>query len=218
VCGGTGGRDVFYTIHLTADEAYYLDTFGSSFDTVIRVYHGTCMAGAAPNGTRCHNDQCTTTQSQGIWDLTTGDSCVVIDQNTNAETTGSLVLHVERGHRTGQLRTDTATGDTSTATDQQTATCASTGPDVGYYFSLCPNQSVTVTATTCNVATTWDTALSGRGPTNQITCNDDDATCTGNLAASTITFTANGPHLFWIVLDAGAAGAEGAYEVDSTIN
>ncbi|HET9990477.1 MAG TPA: hypothetical protein VFQ65_18230, partial [Kofleriaceae bacterium] len=66
-CGGSGGRDVYYKIHLTTNEALYLDTFGSSYDTVIRAFHGACTDGVAPAGTQCHNDQCNTVQSQGVW-------------------------------------------------------------------------------------------------------------------------------------------------------
>jgi hypothetical protein len=217
-CGGTGGRDLYYKIHLTADEAYYIDTFGSDFDTVIRVFRGPCADGPAPGSTKCHNDNCSTAQSQGVWDLTSGDWCVVVDQNSNAETKGSLRMHVERGNRTGSPVAATNTSDTTGGSNQSTGTCAATGNDVGYYFTGCPGGSLAVTATTCNAATTWDTALYARGAAGQITCNDDDPTpCAANAAASRISFTANGAHLFWIIVDAGSTGAVGPFEVDTTI-
>ena len=75
-----------------------------------------------------------------------------------------------------------------------------------------------MTATTCNAATLWNTALYSRGQNGQITCNNDDAACTANTGASTISFTANNAHLFWIIVDAGAASAAGPFELDTTIN
>ena len=48
---------MFYTVHLTAPEVFYFDTFGSDFDTVIRILRGSaCTGGAAPMGTHCRND------------------------------------------------------------------------------------------------------------------------------------------------------------------
>ena len=222
-CGGVGGRDVYYKVHLTADEAYYIDTFGSNFDTVLRVYHGVCAAGVAPNGTDCHNNQCSTLQTQGIFDLLAGDTCIVVDQASNAETKGNLTLHVERGHRSGLAIAAVVTGNTTGGTDQSTPPCNNvTGNDVGYYFTGCPGGVQAVTATTCNATTLFDTSLYARsypaGTLTELACNDDDAACIANTGASTISFAANGAHLFWIIMDAGSDGAAGPFEVDTTFN
>src|SRR5262249_42293694 len=58
-CGAAGGRDVFYKVTLQAPQVYYFDTFGSNFDTVVRVFAGACTAvtGATPiRG--CGDDSC----------------------------------------------------------------------------------------------------------------------------------------------------------------
>jgi len=223
-CGGAGGRDVYYKIHLDADEAIYLDTFGSDFDSVIRVFHGTCVDGVTGVGvTTCHNDACATTQTQAVWDLTAGDVCVVVDQNV-AEAHGSLVLHVERGKRSGvPLMLGTSVmGNTSLAIDQSIGVCTAAGPDLGYHFTSCPNQSRSIKASTCNGSLLYDSAIyarsgNGSGAILNLACNNDDVNCITNPTASTITFTAQNAHLFWIIVDAGTTAAGGAFQLDTSI-
>jgi hypothetical protein len=224
-CGSNGGRDVYYKIHLTSDEAIYLDTFGSNFDSVIRVFHGSCTDGTPPFTTVCHDNACGGMQSQGVWDLGAGDNCVVVDQVDNTVTTGSLVLHVERGGRSGlPIRLGTpVVGTTVGGTDQSTPPCDNVpGPDVGYHFTECPSVSETFTATTCNATTTtWDSALYLRGPgiNPNTKCNNDDPTPCASNAGSALTpaATATGPHMFWVIVDSGAANTSGAFEIDTTV-
>jgi hypothetical protein len=216
LCGSAGGRDVFFKVHIMAPEAYYLDTFDSSFDTVIRVYHGPCNGNATPSSATCHDDQCDTTQTQNVWDLGFGQSCIVVAQKSSAETTGALTLHVERGHRSGQgidLGTP-VTGDTTGAKDQSTGvagpTCSdAAAPDTGYHFTICPATTNTGTASTCNATTAFASETYILGPDQaQLACGACDATSTA---------TVSGPHMYWIVVDGAAAAAVGAYELDTTI-
>ncbi|CAN5445801.1 hypothetical protein BH11MYX1_BH11MYX1_22410 [soil metagenome] len=223
-CGGTyPGRDVFYKLHLDANEAVYLDTFGSDYDTVIRVYQGGCLDGPAPSpSTICHNDMCGTTQTQAVWDMHAGDNCIVVDQPTDPGGNGSLTLHVERGHRTGKLLTlgTAAVGTTVGATDQSQAQCDMVpGPDSGYYYTVCPNQSQTFVATTCNSATNYDDSLYLLGPNgNTQRCRDNDGTCVINSSfAGVNVLTVTGPHMFWIIVDSGAPFAAGNYEIDTIL-
>ena len=223
-CGGDGGRDLYYKIHLAADEAIYLDTFGSNFDSVIRVFHGACVDGVAPMiGTTCHDNACGGKQTQAVWDLHAGDNCVVIDQSV-AEPNGALVLHVERGRRSGQPVTlgTAITGDTTNASDQMIGTCSQTGNDLGFHFAECPGMTQTISATTCNATLAFDSSLyakaaNGTNPLTNLACNDDDANCAANTAASTISFSATGPHLFWIIVDAGSPSVAGMFELDTII-
>ncbi len=69
-CGNQGGRDVFYQFALPAEEVVYFDSYGSNFDTVIRVFAGACTAIGATMA--CSDDQCGTTRSQGAVDLAAG--------------------------------------------------------------------------------------------------------------------------------------------------
>jgi hypothetical protein len=77
-CGDPGGRDAFYQFTLPAEEVVYFDTFASSFDTVVRIYAGTCSALGAIK--TCGDDACATTRSQGALDLLAGTYCLVVDQ------------------------------------------------------------------------------------------------------------------------------------------
>jgi hypothetical protein len=222
-CGSNGGRDLFYKVTLAADEVYYIDTFGSSFDTVLRTYPGPCLT-TTPGNAVCHNNNCSSNQSQFAGTLTAGDNCIVVDQYSSAETTGSVMLHVERGGRNGTKLsggTSTVTGDTCAATDVWTGSCGGAGKDVAYYAAGCPMSAMTLTATTCNASTTWNTAIYVRrsNDMSERGCNNDDANCTANLAASTITsLSLGGAHLFWVVIDGNAASDCGTYALNITLN
>ncbi len=215
---------MFYTIHLGTDEALYLDTFGSTYDTVLRVFHGACHGGAAPSSTQCHNDACMTAQTQGVWDLAAGDTCIVVDQFAAAGTAGMLTLNVERGLRSGApLSLGTPISDnTNNGTDQSVAPCdVQPGPNLGYHFTECPGVSETFVATTCNATTDFDAALYIRGPNGNLRCNDDDATCMTGPAtggnATTKAVTVTGPHMFWVIVDAGGNNTSGNFELDTIV-
>lgn len=225
LCGSAGGLDVFYKVVLSADEVYYFDTFGSDFDTVIRVIRGDCVGGTAPNGTSCRNDACGVPQTQYATTLTAGTNCIVIDGLDGTQTGHSLKLHVEPGGRTGTRVATTGgtfTGNTTMDANVSQASCAMhVANDHGYYFTACPGQSLAATATTCNMATAtaaWDTAVYATGPGGELACTDDDGTnCSLDGGLSTVAFTAAGAHLFWIVVDAGSDNVAGAYELDVTL-
>jgi hypothetical protein len=160
-----------------------------------------------------------------VWDLNAGDNCVVVEQASSDETTGSLVLHVERGRRSGQpisLGTS-VTGNTMTdGTDQSVAPCVNVpGPDLGYHFTECPGSSDTFVATTCNAVTSFDDVLYIRGPGGPaLRCNDDDAACAtgvGALNATTTAVTVAGPHMYWIIVDASNANEGGAFQLETIV-
>ena len=233
-CGSDGGLDVFYKVHVTASEVYYIDTFGSdpTLDTIVRVYKGACVAGVSPQGTVCHdNAQCgSSVHTQWVGTLAAGDNCIVVDGTNGTQTGTSLKVHVERGHRDGiavnSIRTPTGSytesGNTTGTTNVQDGTCAMHGfGEIGYYFIECPGQSLSVTASTCNAttaATPWDTAVYADGPGGELACQDDDmAACTLGGGLSTINFTTSGAHLYWVLVDGGGGTpSTGAYELDLT--
>ena len=128
-CGGDGGRDVFYFAQPAAAEVFYFDTFGSNFDTTVRVFPGVaCNAIAGNMVPRCNDDACNTSgASQLALSLPAGTSCIVIDQNA-AETEGDVMLTVIPGGRDGTpLASGIATemGDTcmSTNVSEPNITC-----------------------------------------------------------------------------------------------
>ena len=230
ICGAAGGLDVFYTINLASDEVIYLDTFGSDFDTVIRVFRGACTGGAAPLSSVCHDNanNCNSVQTVWLGTMRAGDNCIVVDGLDGTQTGHTLKLRVERGQRNGGLVTPagvigsptyTAMGTTAGSTNVEDGSCGQhMAPDNGYAFSLCPGVSKTVTATTCNQTSAsagWDTLIWSRGPAGELACVDDDgANCTISGGLSTISFPASDHHLYWVVVDGGSPTASGAYQVD----
>ncbi|MDB4958090.1 MAG: lysyl oxidase-like [Myxococcales bacterium] len=224
-CGFAGGRDVFYRVGVFTDETYYIDTFGSDFDTSIRVFHNISCASVtgATNGAICRNDMCGTLQSQYAGTMS-GENCIVITQHSSNETKGHLVLHVERGNRKGYsgllTGTVTLTGSTCNGINDYMGNCGGAGPNIDYFTTGCPGQTQNLTATTCSAATLIDTSLFVLGPgSTQIACNDDDAACTASGADSTIpTVQLVGAHLFWVIVDMQTAGGCGTYSLTATLN
>jgi hypothetical protein len=223
-CGGDGGRDIYYSIDLTAPRVYYFDTLGSSFDTVIRVFPRSCVnVGTGANARACQEDSCGGTQSQVAASLPAGQSCVVIDQDSAAETAGEVMLRVIAGSRDGlplPAGMQTLTGDTSGASnvmDPVDVNCdepGSNGRDVAYFFTQCPGTTRLLDAETCT-NTAWDTVLYVRnGNTNQIACNDD--ACGALQTRVSNVSIANGV-FFWLVLDAYDATHFGAYQLRTNL-
>ena len=223
-CGGSGGRDVFYQVTLSAPRVYYFDTFGSSFDTMIRVYARSCAnVGTGPSGLACGNDSCSTEQTQMALSLPAGTSCIVIEQASSAETSGNLTLEVIAGSRDGMPMAagmQTLTGSTANSTnimDPVDTNCdgpGSNGKDLAYFFTACPSQTLLLDAETCTGAS-WDTVLYvRRGNTNQIGCNDDAC---GNLQTRITNVSISGGEFFWLVIDGYDAGHSGAYTLRTNL-
>ncbi|HEY5951996.1 MAG TPA: hypothetical protein VIV40_41150 [Kofleriaceae bacterium] len=223
-CSGDGGRDIYYSISLAAPRVYYFDTFGSSFDTVIRVYARSCATVASgTNAKACQNDSCSGAQSQLAVSLPAGQSCVVIDQASSAETSGTVMLDVIAGSRDGSALPSgiqMLSGDTSGASnvmDPSDVNCdgpGANGKDVAYFFTLCPTQTLLLDAETCTGAN-WDTVLYVRnGNTTQISCNDD--ACGANQSRISNASISNGP-FFWLIVDGWDATDSGTFTVKTNL-
>ena len=229
-CAGHGGVDVFYTLALDAAEVVYLDTFGSSFATELRVFPGK-PCNALPNNGPCSEAACGGSHSQLATQLPAGTTCVVVDQKSG-ETGTALTLHVTRGGRAGtrlgtgvQTYTDDSCANGTDATDPP-MTCASgdtnTAKDLAYYFTVCPNTTAHLDATTCADATQthFDTVmyLAQEGGAS-LACDDDDSTCAARTerpdkADGSIlhSVAVPGPGLFWLTVD-GYSGQCGGYQL-----
>jgi hypothetical protein len=219
-CGSTGGRDVYYTFSLPAAEVVYVDTFGSSFDTTVRIFSGSCPSLGA--NAACFDDACSILQTQGATQLAAGTYCLVLDQFSSSQTTGTAVLTFTRGGRTGVAITGASsqTGNTCAGVDASDGSCrANTAPEAAYHFMACPSATRTVSANTCT-GTTWDSVLYVRKApgTTDAACNDDTTGCGASGLQSSISATSvTGPGLFWLIVD-GYMSNCGAYTLDYTIN
>jgi hypothetical protein len=204
-CGGSGGLDVFYSVTLTDAQVYYFDTFGSSFDSLVRVYDGACTTATAQKA--CGDDSCGGAQTQIAISLAAGTSCIVVDQAAASETGTDVTLNVIPGGRDGTALDggmQTATGDTCPATntwdpvDQNCDGPGSGGKDLAYFITVCPGDSMLLDADTCT-GTSFDSVLYVRrgGAGAQVGCNDDD--CNAQSRVSNVPLM-NGV-LFWLVVD-----------------
>jgi hypothetical protein len=223
-CGAAGGRDVFYTVTLAAPQVYYFDTFGSSFDTVIRVFDKACgNVGTGANATACVDDACGGGKSQLAVSLPAGTSCIVVDQQSSAVIGGAIMLRVIRGGRDGRPLASgisSNTGDTcplTNVTEPVDVNCdgpGSGGRDDALFFTLCPSQTLTLDADTCNATTSYDSVLYVKRVTGQqVGCNDD--TC-GTQSRITNVPISNAS-LFWLYVDGYDPSDCGPYQVDTNL-
>jgi hypothetical protein len=214
-CGnpGGGGRDVYYRFTLPAAEVVYFDTFGSNFDTVLRLYSGTCTA--LDDQIACNDDSCASLQSQLTASLTAGNYCLIVDQFSSSQTNGALTLRFVRGGRTGTPiapGTSTRTGNTCNAGNATTpASCGAynhSAHDQAYYFTMCPADARQVDANTCT-GTGWDSVVylrQGSATSTDVRCNDDSCGLQSRFDDAPIA----GANLYWLIVD-GYQAACGAY-------
>ena len=222
-CGGDGGRDLFFRVVLTAPQVYYFDTFGSSYDTVVRVYRKSCAAvGTGAGAAACVDDACGGGQSQVAVSLPAGESCIVVDQRDAAQPTGDLALRVVRGGRDGlplERGARTASGDTCSATnaseplDQNCDGPGGGGKDHAYFFTTCPNETLRLDADTCPEPS-WDPVLYvKRVNGDQLACNDDSCGWGARLTNATISNST----LYFLFVDGFDSSFCGPYQLDTNL-
>ena len=219
-CGDQGGRDVFYELTLPAAEVVYLATHGSNFDSVIRVFAGSCNAIGALQ--LCGDDACGSTRSHGAMSLAAGTYCVVVDQFSAATSAGAASLVFKRGGRDGVAlaASGTVTGTTTGKADLSVAGCEANShqPDVAHFFPSCPGANL-VTANTCT-GTAFDAILSVRSGTasaaDQV-CSDDVSGCGNGLQPKIVNASVTGPNLVWIIVDGYGTTGNGAYTLTYSI-
>ena len=216
-CGDQGGRDVFYQFTLPAEEVVYFDTFGSNFDTVVRIFAGACTSLGTLSG--CADDACATTRSQGAIDLVAGTYCLVVDQFSNAATTGATTLTFRRGGRAGAKlpnASGSVAGTTIGKANLSTASCEANTlrPDSAHFTMTCPGAN-TISANTCS-GTAWDTVIylrRGAATASDTTCADDNCSLQSRITNASMS----GANLLWLIVDGYGMTGEGAYTLGYTI-
>ena len=232
-CGCTTGsaQDVFYRFTLTQPEFVYADTFGTTWDTSLFLQNdmGTNIAGSGAGQVTCNDDVnsagfCTTggLQSQIAARLAAGTYFLVVSGCGNGAATVRF-QHLPAGNGAAARITPGATATTAMGSTSGTGTstapnCAcSGGPENGYFWVTCPDNTATVPfyASTCGGAT-WDTVLDQRSAartTSVSTCNDDTGVSFPCGTRSTLGSTIPaGAGLHTLLVDGCNTGA-GAYTV-----
>ena len=220
-CGNQGGRDVFYTFTLPAEEVVYFDSFGSDFDSVIRVFAGACTSIGATLA--CADDACGQTRSQGAVDLAAGTYCLVVDQFSSTTTAGAATLTFKRGGRAGvsiPSASGSFSGTTTGKTDLSTASCEANShqPEVAHFFTSCPG-SQTIGANTCT-GTAFDSVLylrTGAATAGDVACSDDQSGCGNGLQSKFTGIAVTGAGLQWLIVDGFGLTGNGAYTLTYTI-
>ncbi|MBI5486827.1 MAG: hypothetical protein HY905_05815 [Deltaproteobacteria bacterium] len=219
------GPDVWYTFTLTERTLVYLDLLdGGAWNAVLDVRTGSCLS-ATTTSLACEDDACGTSRPRFLGWLDPGTYYVLVDGRSVTDS-GLFTLRYQGLPESLGCVADALplTGDgrylgsTTRGTNHVNSSCASMlgAPDVVYYFVQCPG--TTVTATTCDAATDFDTALSvwRRGCSTSVDCNDNSAIdCRFGVGALASDLSIDAPASSQIQLLAvdgsGRLGSSGAY-------
>jgi hypothetical protein len=202
---------VFYRIQLSQRELVYVDTFGSSFDTLVAVVPWPCTG--TPT---CQDDACGGSQSQLAVVLDPGAYAVVVERGAGAGTAFILnVQHVPVGAgAASQLNAGmfTVMGDTSAGATDSPGSCGS-APDQWYYWLTCPaDLGGTLAVSSCGGAT-WDTVLQLRNGAGGGGGCDDDSPCGIQSQLSAQVAAGAGLHVLFVD---GKNASTGPFTVSGT--
>jgi hypothetical protein len=208
-CDAAGGGDVFFRFVLTRKEFVYADTFGATWDTKLFFVNSTCntpLTSQVTSDLVCDDNlgaSCTTggSASQVYTVLNPGTYYLVLSSGTSSGATSIRFEHLPVG--SGPLSflsrgsSLVRVGSTSGTTGGMSQSCGGAGPEAGYWWVTCPEQTAgTLNATTC-LRASWNTVLSvtnGSGVGN--VCVND--TCGLQSSVSTTIPAGSGLHLLMI--------------------
>ncbi|MBK8692149.1 MAG: hypothetical protein IPN17_07525, partial [Deltaproteobacteria bacterium] len=186
-----GQSEIYYYVYVTRRSVLYVDTFGSTFDTVINV------SSNGYDSYACNDDSCGTLQSQiapgspfvvnpGYYYIAVGGfvgSCGNFTLRVQAVPASNAVIRVGRGG--GQV----AYYSTAGQANMVNLGCGASGGDITFYWTLCPGiGGGTFSANTCSGYTTYDTALEYfDGTSGGAACNDDSCGLRSSLSVGVST-------------------------------
>lgn len=181
-CGGLGPERTFaYTVPQTG--VYTIDTFGSSFDTVLYIWNGVC---GGPE-IACNDDSNGGTISQLTVSLTAGQSIVIVVDSYDPSGGGSIVLNVNLA----PTPTPTRTHGSPTATP--TAHCGNGAIEPG---ESCDDGGTCIGGTNAGTHCTAESDCVGTGvcvggTTPETVCSTD-ADCAGGACRHCVPFGGDG--------------------------
>jgi len=205
--------DVFYSFTLAQQELVYIDTFGSSFDTVAGIVPSACAMPAIT----CNDNSCALLQSQTTAVLAAGTHFVQVGGFAGA--TGAFTLRIQHipvaGATLGAIPAG-AFGPAGIFTASTAGAPNSPGgcfatPDRWYSWVTCPSfVAGTLTASTCSAGTTYDSALQYRSGGGASTCASASVpVCAVNATFARISApvaAGAGVHTLFVEGDLGASG------------
>ena len=181
-----GQSELYYTVAVTQRAVFYVDTFGSAFDTVLNV------SSDGYNSYFCSDDACGTLQSQiapgspfvvnpGTYYIAVGGyggSCGSFTLRVQAVPASNTVVQVPRG------ASQVAYYSTVGQANQVNLGCNASGGDIAFTWTLCPGLGGgTFAANTCSANTTYDTVAEYfDGTSGAASCNDDSCGLRSSLS------------------------------------
>lgn len=217
----TSSRVVVLSFDLVQPEMVYADTLGASWDTVL-AFADSCDGtfGTLPaNGTSaCSDDACGTSQSQVVALLGYGRHYLYVG-GPRAKSGVATVHFQHAAVGSGPLAllppgTGTAYGTTQGRGGVNL--CQASGAENSYWWSSCPFYAGgTLSASTCNAGTRFDTVLTLQIPgTSVVSCADDDPSCGVQSKLSASIPAGAGLHV--LTLDGTAGSDQGPYTLTFT--
>ena len=214
-CAGGGAPDVWYSYTAATTDDLTIDLCGSSYDTALTIYSGSC---AALNEIQCNDDSCGLQSSVTVGGVSVGNTYLIRIAGFSGSTGfGTLnIAEVTPPPGAGNDTCATATAlslNTPVATDSTLAVdegllpfnCASGGgPDI--WYSITASSSDDLRIELCG--SSYDTALEVYDGTctalNLIECNDDSCGLQSAIVVGNVT-----PGTTYYARVAGYAGATG---------
>jgi len=215
--GCAGGADVFYRFTLTRRELVYFDTFGTSFDTQLRLHTNNCAMAVGS----CVDNSCSGSQSQLVATLDAGTYVLAVDGATGAS--GAFTLRAQHlpvgsgpvNTLASMSGTQTVMATTSGASGLTTICGNGVGPEAVWWLATCADfAGGAFTAATCGGAS-FDTVVEQRSATRTPIALCDDDGC-GRL--STVTgMLPSGAGLHTVTVDGFGAMDAGAVTLTVTL-
>jgi len=230
-CGSPGTQDsnsVWYKFTAASNGTAHVTTFGSTYDTVLTAYTGTC---ATPTKVACNDDAGLRTQSDATFGVTAGTSYLMEVTEYGAVGSGGILqlgLDFMSGATPTPTPTPTAappsacanrivipaeggafTGSIAESGSTAAGSCGLADVSSEQVFEWTPNTSGTATIQTCGGVTNFDSIVYVRVTKCEtgveIGCNDDACD-----VASRLTATVTAGQTYFIFVD-GFGGASGDF-------
>ncbi|HTN85551.1 MAG TPA: MXAN_6577-like cysteine-rich protein [Sorangium sp.] len=212
-CGSSNAPEMLYSFTAAEDGTYIFNTFGSSFDTVLQVFDGSCSTPL-----RCNDDAGGGRQSRLTVDMVAGQTALIAVDGRGTSS-GEYVLQVDRFAGVGTCSTAidlgselplTRTGSTAGQPNSVTPSCTSgsTAPEMVFTYTAPAEDSYVIDT----IGSTFDTVVhvhTGGCGGATLLCNDDG----GGSGPSRLTVALTAGQVITIVVD-GYGGASGNFTLN----
>ncbi len=196
-CAANGGPDIWYSYTAASTDDVAIDLCGSSYDTALTLYSGTC---AAPIEIICNDDFCGLQSGATLSGVSVGDQFLIRIAGFNGGTGFGTLNIAEVTPPPGASNDTCATAAaltlaTPAATDNSVAldegllawACAGGAPDIWYSFTAATTQDLRFEL----CGSSYDTALEiydgTCGALNLIECNDDSCGLQSGVTVAGVT-------------------------------